>query len=195
MQDLLYKIPVPKLKVPKRADKLLRYLKYLVLLVLVIALPTFVHNRFGIGEPWFCKWLCPSGTLIGGLPLLAADENLRQAAGALFNWKLWVLIAIVLASMFIYRPFCKYLCPLGAFYGLFNKISFSRMNVDKEKCTDCGICEKKCKMNVDVRRNINSAECIRCGDCRRACPVGAISRSAGGFDKLKGEKKNGRKFG
>lgn len=184
-----------RLSVPKRADKLLRYLKYAVLLVLVIILPAAVSNQFGIGEPWFCKWLCPAGTLEGGLPLLAASENLRQAAGALFNWKLAVLIIIVLASTFIYRPFCKYLCPLGAFYSLFNKVSFFRMNVDKEKCTLCGACEKGCKMGVEIRKNINSAECIRCGDCSRCCPHGAISRSLGGVDKRKGEKNHGRTFG
>lgn len=195
VQDLLYKIPAPKLKVPAKADRVLRYLKYAVLLILVIALPTFIHNRFGIGQPWFCKWLCPSGTLMGGLPLLAANESLRGTVGAQFVWKLAVLIAIVISSVFIYRPFCKYLCPLGAFYGLFNKISLFRMNVDKEKCIDCGACEKNCKMNVDVRRNINSAECIRCGDCSRACPVSAISRSVCGAYKKEGEKENGRKLG
>ena len=195
VQDLLYKIPVPKLKVPKKVDKPLRYLKYAVLLVLVILLPAFLTNEFGIGQPYFCKWLCPAGTLEGGLPLLAANESLRQAAGSLFDWKLAVLIVIVLASMFIYRPFCKYLCPLGAFYGLFNKISFFRMNVDKEKCTLCGACEKGCKMGVEIRKNINSAECIRCGECGGHCPQGAISRSIGGCDKRKGEKNDGRTFG
>lgn len=192
VQDLLYKISVPKLRVPEKADKLLRWLKYLVLLVLVVILPTFVSNQFGIGEPWFCKWLCPAGTLEGGLPLLAASENLRQAAGGLFIWKLAVLIVIVLSSVFIYRPFCKYLCPLGAFYGLFSRVSIFRMKVDKEKCTLCGACEKSCKMGVEIRKNINSAECIRCGECIGSCPTGAISRCVGGFDKKEGENNHGR---
>lgn len=192
VQDLLYKIPTPKLKVPVKIDKPLRYLKYAVLLILVIILPTFLSNRFGIGDPWFCKWLCPAGTLEGGLPLLAANENLRQAAGGLFVWKTAVLAVIVLASVFIYRPFCKYLCPLGAFYGLFGKVSIFRMKVDKEKCTLCGACEKRCGMGVDIRKEINSAECIRCGECIGACPEGAISRCVGIFDKKEGEKNNGR---
>ncbi len=192
VQDLLYKIPLPKLKVPHKADRLLRYLKYVVLLVLVIILPTFAANRFGIGDPWFCKWLCPAGTLEGGLPLMAANENLRQAAGGLFTWKLAVLIVLLLASVVIYRPFCKYLCPLGAFYGLFSKVSIFSMEVDKEKCTLCGACEKSCKMGVKIRDEINSAECIRCGDCIGSCPEGAISRCVGGICKKEGKKSDGR---
>ncbi len=195
IQDLLYKIPVPKLKVPKRVDKPLRYLKYAVLPVLVILLPAFLTNDFGIGQPYFCKWICPAGTLEGGIPLLAANENLRQAAGWLFNWKLAVLIVIIIASMFIYRPFCKYLCPLGAFYGFFNKVSVFRMSVDKEKCNLCGACEKSCKMGVEIRKNINSAECIRCGECIGTCSRGAISHTVCGSQKAKGDKKNGRTFG
>ena len=76
--------------------------------------------------------------------------------------------------MHIYRPFCKYVCPLGAVYGLFNRFSIYQMQVEKDKCTNCGICEKTCQMQVNVTENINSPECIRCGACKMACPVHAI---------------------
>jgi len=174
IQDLLYKIPVPKVTVPKRIDKPLRYLKYAVLVILVILLPTFLNNEYGTSAPYFCKLLCPVGTLEGGIPLVLMNESLRKTTGFLFRWKLGILIVILLASMVIYRPFCKYLCPLGAFYALFHKVSFLKLNLDSDKCVNCGLCEKKCKMGVDIRKTVQSPECIRCGDCVKACPKNAL---------------------
>ncbi len=174
VQDLLHKIPVPKRRVPRRLDRPARYIKYAVLLCLVAALP--VLSRYG--TPYFCKYLCPAGTLEGGIPLLLADPSLRQAAGGLFGWKLAVLAAIVGLSAVVHRPFCKYLCPLGAFYSLFHRFGLYRLRLDAEKCTGCGLCERACPMEVDVRRDLNGRECIQCGQCRSVCPAGAVS---GGF--------------
>lgn len=175
IQDLLYKIPLPKIKVTPKIDKPLRYLKYIILLLFVFALPVFLTNDFGIAPPYFCQWICPAGTLEGGIPLVLSNEDLRQMLGFLFNWKLGLLIIIVLSSVFIYRPFCKYLCPLGAIYSVFNRFSLYQMQVDKDKCNGCGACEKKCKMVVPIQKQINSAECIRCGECKKVCRQGAIS--------------------
>ena len=96
-------------------------------------------------------------------------------AGFLFRWKFAILMAVLAAAVLIYRPFCKYICPLGAFYALLNRFSFYRMQVDAEKCTRCGRCTQTCKMGVDPLKNINSPECIRCGECKDACNFGAIS--------------------
>lgn len=175
IQDLLHKIPVFKWNVPKRLDRPARYLKYIVLLVLVILLPAAFSARAGASVPYFCKYLCPAGTLGGALPLMGADPALRELTGALFDWKLIVLAAVLIMSMFISRPFCRYLCPLGAFYALFNRFSFYQMKLDKSKCTGCKACEHVCPMAVEVTKNINSAECIRCGKCKSACPAGAVS--------------------
>ena len=173
VQDLLHKIKSPKLTVPQKPDKILRYLKYIMLAGVIFA-PLLMTDAFGIGTPAFCKYICPAGTLGGGIPLVIANPALRQAIGWLFSWKMLVLVIILVLSVLIYRPFCKYLCPLGAFYGLFNKLSLYHMSLDKNKCISCMACEKACKMGVKVTENINSAECIRCGDCKKACPTGAI---------------------
>ena len=188
VQDLLHKIPVPKLKVPKIIDKPLRFLKYAVLIFLVLLLPALFRDEFGLGTTYFCKYLCPAGTLEAGLPLLAANEPLRFSIGNMFYIKLSVLIGIILLSVVIYRPFCKYLCPLGAFYAVFNKYSVFRLEIDKEKCTGCGKCEHVCNMNVEVTKNINSTECIRCGKCAVACPQGAIGHFRIKHEKPRGEK-------
>lgn len=179
VQDLLHKIPLPKIKVPKRIDRPARYLKYGVLLVLVIGLPAFAVTEAGVRMPYFCKYLCPAGTLEGGIPLMIADPALRELAGGLFSWKVLVLAVILAASMVIHRPFCRYLCPLGAFYALFNRFSFFQMSVERDRCVGCGMCERICPMEVEAVRNINSPECIRCGKCRAGCPAGAISSGFG----------------
>lgn len=175
IQDLLYKIKTPKLKVIKKIDKPLRWLKYGILAVFVILLPMVLTNQLGIGSPYFCELICPAGTLEGGIPLLIKNESLRNGLGLLFTWKVILLVIFILSSIFIYRSFCKYICPLGAIYSLFNKFSFYQMNVDELKCNGCKTCERKCKMNVEITKNINSLECIRCGECKRTCKQGAIT--------------------
>jgi polyferredoxin len=174
-QDLIYKIKTKKLNLPKKIDKVLRYLKYAIFVIMVLALPMFLTNKYGLASPYFCKYLCPAGTLGAGIPLTILNEGLRSQLGFLFGWKIFILIVIIVSSLVIYRPFCKYLCPLGAFYALFNKISIYQMHVDHSECIQCGACMTQCKMQVDVLKDINSAECIRCGECKAVCPTDAIS--------------------
>lgn len=175
IQDLLHKIPFVKKIKTFLGDKLLRKLKYVIFAVFVVILPLFVVDMLGQGTPYFCKLICPAGTLEGGIPLVFANETLQRVVGWLYTWKLAVLIVTIIISIIIYRPFCKYICPLGAIYSVFNPISVFRYRVDKEKCVNCGICSNVCKMQVDPLKNINDPECIRCGLCKNSCPTGAIS--------------------
>ena len=176
VQELLHKIPVFRKRKNLPLHKHLKRLKYIVLALFVIILPVLAADAAGLGEPWFCEYICPGGTLFGGVPLAAANEVLRSAIGGRFWWKLALLLIILTGSVKYHRPFCKYLCPLGAAYSLFNPIALYRYKVNEDKCTDCGACRKVCKADIDARRTPNSAECIRCGDCIKACPHGAIEK-------------------
>lgn len=173
VQDLLYKIKTKKLVIKPKVAKYLSYIKYIVLAVFVIGMPLLLKDDYGMSNPYFCKLICPQGILEGGLPLIAKNADLRQMLGTLFFSKLTILILVVLVSIFSYRVFCRFICPLGAIYGLFNKISFYNFSIDSS-CIHCKKCEKVCKFGIKTYENPNSPECIRCNDCVRHCPVNAI---------------------
>lgn len=177
LQELLHKIPTKKLSTKKL--KPLTYLKYAILLLAVVLLPAIVVNDLGMGDPFFCKYICPQGVLEGAIPLAAVNEGIRSALGPLFNRKLIILIVVVVLSVLFYRPFCKWICPLGAFYALMNKVSLLGIKVDEHKCVSCGKCARVCKMDVDVTKTPNHTECIRCGKCITYCPTDAIKFNYG----------------
>ena len=187
-QDLLHKIPGKKLSTAKL--KPLRYLKYVILVVFVILLPAFVTNSLGMGDPFFCKYICPQGVLEGAIPLSLANSGIRAALGHLFTFKFTVLALFIILSILFYRPFCKWICPLGAIYSLFNKVSFLKIQVDHEKCVGCQKCSRVCKMDVNVVDTPNHPECIRCGECMKACPTDAICYHYGFSTKKQAENKN-----
>ena len=164
LQELIAKIPVPKIR-KSRITRILSYLKYVILLGLVIIIPLVKS------VPGFCKYICPAGTIEGGIPLTIANERLRPLLGFLFSWKVFVLAAILLLCMFCHRAFCRFLCPLGALYSLFNPISFFGIKVDRSKCTDCGSCVRNCKLDV---KKVCDRECVQCGECIGKCPAHAI---------------------
>lgn len=174
IQELLHKIPFPKKIKRFRGDRLLRFLKYVILTVFVILLPLFLVDILGQGAPYFCKLICPVGTLEGGIPLVLLNKALRGTIGWLYTWKIAILAVTLFLSILIYRPFCKYICPLGAIYSVFNKISVFRYRVDDEKCIHCGKCAQNCDMGCDPVQDANDLECIRCGKCKKCCPTGAI---------------------
>ncbi len=172
LQDLLYKISTPKLK-KSRATRALSYLKYVILALFAVSIPIM----FGLDSravPAFCKYICPAGTLGGAVGLLIHPDNasLYGMLGGLFSWKFLILILVLVACVFIFRGFCRFLCPLGALYGLFNRISLLGVKLDENKCTDCGLCVSFCKMDIS---KVGDRECIQCGECISVCPAKAIS--------------------
>ena len=171
LQELLHKIPSPK----KRIYKPLTYIKYVLLVVFVLIMPAFLTDNFGLGAPAFCEYICPAGTLEGGIPLLLTHPELRAQLGGLFTLKAVSLLVTLIGCVICCRFFCKVMCPLGAIYGLLNKISIYRVRVDRVSCVSCGRCASVCQMDIDPVADPDSAECIRCGKCAASCPAQAIT--------------------
>jgi polyferredoxin len=173
LQDLLYRIRTPKIMLRLR---FLRYMKYVVLLLFIIILPMVIrHELSGLGYPWFCAYICPSGTLLGAIPLLAANEFLREFLGTQFILKIIIAGSIVVLSVFIFRIFCRVLCPLGAIYALLNRFAILHMECNKHTCTTCGDCSKTCPVMIEPMNHPNASECFRCGRCVNSCPQKALS--------------------
>ena len=177
VQDLMYRIPAGRKLKNLPGHRYLKYIRYGILAVFVILMPLLLVDVTGTGQPWFCEWICPGGTLLAGIPLVAMNASLRSVIGLRFGWKVAILIVCLLTSIRWYRPFCKYICPLGAIYGMFNPISTYRIVVDPDKCVKCGSCQRACRMDIRTFETPNSPDCIRCGDCMAACPTGALDSS------------------
>jgi polyferredoxin len=149
IQDLIYKIPFPIKIKTFGIDKYARLLKY-----------------FNVGINFL---LLPVLALLGLYHM--AEENNHAGPPMIIMVVLGVMLVI---SVIIRRPFCKYFCPVGTVSSIFNKISFYKYKILHNKCIQCGICVKKCKMNIIPYAMNNALECIRCGYCKKVCPKNAI---------------------
>ena len=169
MQELLYKVPSPKVK-KSTATKVLSYLKYVILAVMILIVP-FMYTG-DVPVPTFCKYICPAGTFEGAVGLLATNDEYFASLGFLFSWKFTLLVLFIVACIFLFRFFCRFICPLGALYGFFCRIALLGVKVDKSKCTDCGLCISVCKMDTT---RVGDHECVQCGECISVCPTKAIA--------------------
>ena len=176
LQELLHKLPTKKVQKSPLTRKLSR-VKYALLLIFVLAIPAWFALR-RLPLPAFCKYICPAGTLEGAVLLLLHPANgaLRAMTGGLCWWKMGVLLLVLGGCVFLYRAFCRFLCPLGALYSLLSRLALLGVRVDETRCTDCGACVRACRMDI---RAVGDGECIHCGDCIDRCPARASSFRAG----------------
>ncbi|MEN6325453.1 MAG: 4Fe-4S binding protein [Syntrophomonas sp.] len=170
IQELIFKIPLPKVAVKNRF-KQLEYLKYVVLLLFIVLLPAL--GTYGISSTAFCKYVCPVEVLEAYLPLMIVRPSIMSAIGPWLQWKFIFLITILLVSVFIFKPFCRFICPLGAIYSFFNPVSLYRLQVDHHKCTGCNSCQAQCKLDIAVYEDPNHRDCMRCNECL-VCPSQAL---------------------
>ncbi len=172
-QELLYKIPFYKKSITLPLNFQKKF-KYFILLLFIFLFPLLFLNDLGYGILWFCKFLCPAGTLEAGYLNLLLHPSLRNLISFTFYFKSFILFSIVVLCIMDLRFFCKNICPLGLIYGIFNKFSLFQLSWEKEKCNSCNICEKICPMNLSIPEELNSIECIRCLNCVKYCSKYAI---------------------
>ncbi len=179
IQELLHKIPTPKIK-KSRITRVFTWLKYILLAVFVVALPLWYGLEHNMPLPGFCKYICPAGTFEGAMGLLSNPANTPKFAmlGILFTRKFIIMLGIGLLCIFCYRSFCRFICPLGAIYGFFNRFNVVGVKVDESRCNHCGSCVRSCGMDV---RHVGDHECINCGKCMEVCAQKAISIKAGSY--------------
>lgn len=171
VQELVYKLKTPKVQ-KSPITRLLSCFKYVLLVFFVFVIPIMYALR-DTPLPAFCKYICPAGTLEGGVLLLsnAVNASYLSMLGPLFSWKFLLMVSILVGCVFIFRLFCRFICPLGALYGVFNKFSFFGIQVEKHKCIHCGLCTAHCKADIKYP---GDRECISCGACVDGCPTKAI---------------------
>jgi ferredoxin-type protein NapH len=163
LQDQLYRLRTPKITIRRNVT----WIRYVVLVVLVGILPVITYKL------WFCR-LCPAGTLEAGIPVVLTDAAVRDRIDWFFALKLGILALFLAAMVTIKRPFCRFVCPLGACYSPFNRHSFLQLEVDHESCDKCGRCREVCPVDIDISEDANSSQCIRCLECAKICPVSAV---------------------
>jgi len=164
------KIPFFKNLGNNRFEKYFRYLKYIVLITLVIISPFVIGFMF--------TDICPVGVLVGSIPILILNPG-TYIPNPFFYIALIIFILFFILIFLVERGWCRYFCPVGAILAPFNKISFLHVEVNKEECIHCNICSDVCPMGIDVANMNRDPECILCGKCVTACPKNLI-----GFKKV-----------
>jgi ferredoxin-type protein NapH len=179
LQDLLGKVTRWKLRLPGWTG----YLRYVVLVVLVLFLPAFFASRgvpFDEQQVSICRF-CPAGALEAGLPY--SVQALVQGKGWLMSGlKSGLLVAFFGAALFIHRPWCRLFCPLGGFLSLFNRFSLFHLRFKAQECIECNLCRTRCAFEVKLDQKVNVTGCVRCLECTTCGaiePAFATPRSAG----------------
>jgi ferredoxin-type protein NapH len=162
LQDLTAKVPTPKFDLPKYTG----YFRYVVLIVTVLAIPYF----FGEGHPLFVCRVCPAGALEAAVPTMAGQAIAHEVIVWPSALKLTILVTFLVAIFFIKRPWCRVLCPLGAIFSLFNRVSAFFLRFDVDKCTHCEKCHKLCEYGIEPEKTPNDLHCIRCLECTQCSP-------------------------
>ncbi len=141
--------------VPPKLDRVLRFLRYVVLALVVYQTAVTATLVFQAVDPYYALFN------------FFTDEVAVTA---------YIALALTfLLSLIIERPWCKYFCPYGAFLGLFNHFSLFGIRRNPNTCVHCKKCDAVCPMNIEVSTKdmVRDHQCIRCYQCtsETACPV------------------------
>ena len=141
--------------IPNGVDQWLRYLRYVILIWVLYMTAITGKIIFADYDPYFALFHFWTGEV--------------AAIGIV------ILLIVMVATLFVERPFCKYVCPFGAVLGIFNLFRIFSIKRNPDTCVDCGACDRDCPMNIPVATSetVRNHQCITCMQCtsERACPV------------------------
>lgn len=149
---LARKVKVPQVRVAHSVDRFLKILRYLVLTLILYATAKSFNLAFIKADPYYAL--------------------MHFYTGEVAPLALIILCATLISSLFIQRPWCRWLCPLGAVLSFVGKFSIIKVRRPSEGCIWCGACSKACPVGLDpsAEERVVSSTCIRCGLCETACP-------------------------
>jgi len=163
-----------RIRISRKGDHILKGLKYVILAALLLLGWLAASFSVSIMSPW---------DTFGMLFTFGAAPALLIVLQSLLPGFI-ILILIFVASAFVERFFCRYLCPMGAFFALISGARIIVIDKPREKCGNCQICTKNCAMGIPLNQmdKVTSGECIGCMKCVDACPRKNVSVHA---DKTK----------
>jgi NapH/MauN family ferredoxin-type protein len=147
-------------ELPIIVDKYVRYLKYVILVVILVL-------SYKLGDLVFRNY---------------DPYNALMHLGNEWEEKVYgysILIILLIASLFTKSFWCRYFCPLGATLGVFKKLSSFRLKRDKNTCVSCNHCNYVCPAGLDIAHSdsVKSADCISCLNCVSGCPEKSLTIS------------------
>ncbi len=164
LQELLFRFKTKKFKIN-------RNLSYLPVFSLIFSVIIFSYLS---SQAWFSRYLCPIGTIQASIPWVILDEGIRNNIGGVFIYKIFFLIFLILMCIFVFRFFCRVLCPLGFVLGVFNKVAFLKIRYFGENCDRCTNCKDICPVELKIPEEVNNFQCIRCMNCVNICKKGCF---------------------
>lgn len=169
--EVLYRLVPIEWKITGKADRYLKVVKYVNLVILLLIAFLFANKILAI-------------YLVGIIEPFATFFNLH---GDLISW-MWLILMMVFSTL-ISRFYCRYFCPLGAFFALvsglcsFLRLRLIRVNLPQDNCKGCRLAQKKCQMNAISyneefkKPGIDGSECLMCNTCAANCPVKSKNRN------------------
>ena len=148
-----------------RIEPYLRYIKYFILIGLVVVTPALIGFMF--------TDICPVGFLVGTIPNMVLNPD-KFITNPFFIVALVIFILFLLLIFLVERGWCRYFCPVGAILAPFNKISLIHIEVEKKACSLCHQCSNICPMGINIPEMDRDPECILCGKCIESCPNNLI---------------------
>jgi polyferredoxin len=103
------------------------------------------------------------------------EPALRSLVGPFYWFKVLLLVLFLAWMAVTRRPFCRWVCPLGALWSPFNRLSTLQMAVDTEACIRCNRCQQVCPVDIRIYEGASDGACVRCMQCVNECPVSCIS--------------------